>query len=149
MFKHIAIPTDGSRPCDRGVKAGVKLARSLGAKVTGVFVIPPYRRPIDGEAALYYMPGMSAEEYKKQCLKAAKRALAAVQIEAQSAGVACDTRIVTAPRTHAGILRAVQATKCDAIVMASNGRGAASGLLLGSETTRVLAHATLPVLVTR
>jgi len=149
MFKHIAIPTDGSRLCDRGVKAGVKLARSLGAKVTGVFVIPPYRRPIDGEAALYYMPGMSAEQYKKQCLKAAKKALAAVQIEAQRAGVACDTRIVTAPRTHVGILRAARATKCDAIAMASNGRGSASGLLLGGETTRVLAHATLPVLVTR
>jgi len=149
MFKHIAIPTDGSRLCDRGVKAGVTLARSLGAKVTGVFVIPPYRRPIDGEAALYYMPGMSAEQYKKQCLKAAKKALAAVQIEAQRAGVACDTRIVTAPRTHVGILRAARATKCDAIAMASNGRGAASGLLLGGETTRVLAHATLPVLVTR
>lgn len=41
MFKHIAIPTDGSKLGARGVKAGVRLAQALGAKVTGVYVIPP------------------------------------------------------------------------------------------------------------
>jgi len=39
--------------------------------------------------------------------------------------------------------------KHDAIAMASHGRGAVGGLLLGSETTRVLAQSKLPVLVTR
>jgi nucleotide-binding universal stress UspA family protein len=33
--------------------------------------------------------------------------------------------------------------------MASHGRGAVGGLLLGSETARVLSHSKLPVLVTR
>jgi len=33
--------------------------------------------------------------------------------------------------------------------MASHGRGGLGGLLLGSETSRVLAHSKLPVLVTR
>jgi nucleotide-binding universal stress UspA family protein len=82
-------------------------------------------------------------------LKAAKKALAAVEIEANSAGVACETRIVTDERPHAGILRAARAAKCDAIAMATHGRGAMGGLLLGSETTRVLSHSKLPVLVTR
>ena len=137
MFKHIAIPTDGSKLAGKGVKAGVKLAQSLGAKVTGVYVIPPYA------------PGRSAREYKKQSEQAAKKALAEVQIEAQTAGVPCATRIVTSPKPSDGILRAARAAKCDAIAMASHGRGAVSGLLLGSETNRVLAHSKLPVLVTR
>jgi nucleotide-binding universal stress UspA family protein len=149
MFKHIAIPTDGSKLAEKGVRAGVKLAQSLGARVTGVYVIPPFQPPVYGEAAAYYVPGMTPEEYKKQCLKAAKKALAAVQIEAQTAGVPCDIRIVTERRPHAGILRATRAAKCDAIAMASHGRGAVSGLLLGSETTRLLARSKLPVLVTR
>jgi len=34
LFKHILIPTDGSRLAAKGVKAGVKLARSLGAQCT-------------------------------------------------------------------------------------------------------------------
>jgi nucleotide-binding universal stress UspA family protein len=131
------------------VKAGVRLAQSLGAKVTGIYVIPPYTPPIYGEAAVYFVPGMKPEEYKKACTKAARKALAGLQIEAQSAGVPCNTRIVTAPRPHEGILRAARAAKCDAIAMASHGRGAVGGLLLGSETSRVLSLSKLPVLVTR
>jgi nucleotide-binding universal stress UspA family protein len=53
---------------------------------------------------------------------------------------------VTAERPHKGILRAA---RCAAIVMASHGRGAVGGLILGSETARVLSHSKLPVLVTR
>ncbi|HEV8107339.1 MAG TPA: universal stress protein [Burkholderiales bacterium] len=149
MFKHIAIPTDGSKLADKGVRAGVRLAQSLGAKVTGVYVVPPWRPAVYGEIAVYYVPGMSPADYKTQSLKSAKKALAAVEIEAKSAGVACETRIVTAERPHAGILRAARAAKCDAIAMASHGRGAVGGLLLGSETARVLSHSKLPVLVTR
>jgi nucleotide-binding universal stress UspA family protein len=149
MFKHIAIPTDGSKLANKGVKAGVKLAQSLGAKVTGVYVIPPFAPPVYGEAALYYIPGMSPAEYKEQCEKAAKKALAEVEIEAQTAGVPCATRIVTSRKPGDGILRAARSAKCDAIAMSSHGRGALTGLLLGSETNRVLAHSRLPVLVTR
>jgi len=149
MFKHIAIPTDGSKLAGKGVKAGVRLAQSLGAKVTGVYVIPPFSPSIYGEAALYYVPGMSPREYKKHCEQTAKRALAEVQIEAQTAGVPCATRIVTSPEPYHGILRAARAAKCDAIAMASHGRGAIGGLLLGSETSRVLSHSKLPVLVAR
>ena len=72
-----------------------------------------------------------------------------MQIEAQTAGVPCATRIVTSPGPYHGILRAARAAKCDAIAMASHGRGAIGGLLLGSETSRVLSHSKLPVLVAR
>jgi nucleotide-binding universal stress UspA family protein len=102
-----------------------------------------------GEAAAYFVPGMSEADYRKQCLKEAKKALAAVQIEAQTAGVPCETRVVTAPQPAAGILRGARAARCDAIAMASHGRSGVAGLLLGSETSRELAHSKLPVLVTR
>ena len=39
--------------------------------------------------------------------------------------------------------------KCDAVVMASHGRGGLGGLILGSETTHVLAKSKIPVLVVR
>lgn len=42
MFKHILLPTDGSKLALKGVKAGVKLAKALGARVTGVYVVSPY-----------------------------------------------------------------------------------------------------------
>ena len=40
MFKNILIPTDGSDVSRRAIKAGVRLAQSLGAKVTGYYAIP-------------------------------------------------------------------------------------------------------------
>ena len=64
--------------------------------------------------------------------------------EAQKQG-----HILTAAQVHEGILKVARAAKCDAIAMASHGRGGIAGVLLGSETTRVLAHSKLPVLVTR
>ena len=54
MYKHILIPTDGSPLAARGAKAGVKLARALGAKVTALYVATPYAPAVYGDAAVYY-----------------------------------------------------------------------------------------------
>ncbi len=148
MFRHILIPTDGSKLAAKGIKVGVKLARTLGARVTGVYVVLPYMPPVYGEAAIYYA-GYSAKEYKANVEKAAKKALAVVEIEAQTAGVPSATRIVSDAPPWAGILKAARARKCDAIVIASHGRGGVGGLLLGSETQRVLSHSKIPVVVIR
>ena len=51
--------------------------------------------------------------------------------------------------TSEAILAAAKKAKCDGIVMASHGRKGLAGLLLGSETTKVLTHSKLPVLVIR
>jgi nucleotide-binding universal stress UspA family protein len=63
--------------------------------------------------------------------------------------VPCSTQFVTAERAWEGILRVAKARRCDLLSIASHGRGGLSGLLIGSETQRVLAHSKLPVLVTR
>ena len=149
MFKHILIPTDGSKLAAKGVKAGVKLAKALGAKVTGLYVIFPYVPPVYDEAALYYIPGVSAQETRKLFEKQAKKALAAVELEARAARVRCGTRFVTQDQPWRAILRTSRSSGCDAIVMASHGRGGLGGLILGSETTRVLANSRIPVLVVR
>ena len=149
MFRHILIPTDGSKLAARGARAGVRLAKALGAKVTGLYVIFPYVPRVYGEAALYYVPGVSAKEAKKLLEKQAKKALAAIEIEAQTARVPCSTRFVTRDQPWKAILRTARARKCDMIVMASHGRGGLGGLILGSETTHVLASSRIPVFVIR
>ena len=148
MFKHILVPTDGSKLAAKGVKAGVKLAKTLGARVTGVCVIPPYMPAMSAEGASY-IPAAAPREYKKASERAAKKALAAVEIEAQTAGVPCATVFVTDPQPWGGIVRIARSKRCDAIAMASHGRGGLGGLILGSETQRVLAHSKVPVLVVR
>jgi nucleotide-binding universal stress UspA family protein len=68
---------------------------------------------------------------------------------ARAAHVRCTTRQVTDVQPWRGILRAARRARCDMIVMASHGRGAVGGLILGSETQHVLAHSKIPVLVAR
>jgi nucleotide-binding universal stress UspA family protein len=148
MFKRILVPTDGSKLALKGVKAGAKLARSLRARVTGVYVVAPYMPPMYGEAAMY-VPGLSPNEYKKNAERSAKKALDAIQAEARRAGAPFTAKIVYDALPWEGILRAARAGKCDAIVMASHGRGGLGGLILGSETQRVLAHSKIPVLIVR
>jgi nucleotide-binding universal stress UspA family protein len=148
MFKHILLPVDGSRLALKGAKAGVRLAKALGARVTPVYVIPPFMPVAYGDAAVY-VPALSPVEYRRATEKGARKALAAVEAEAKKARVRCKSRFVTAAQVYDGILRTARGAKCDAIAMASHGRGGLAGVLLGSETTRVLAHSKVPVLVLR
>ena len=145
MFRHILIPSDGSKLAAKGVKAGVKLARALGARTTGVYVRPDRPPPIYGEAALYYLQG----NYEKIADKEARTALAAIEREARAAGVACAIRTFKAVHPWQGILAAARAARCDVIVMASHGRSGVGGAILGSETQHVLARSTVPVMVMR
>jgi len=149
MFKHILIPTDGSALAAKGTRTGVRLAKALGARVTGVYVIGPYIPPLGPDVTMMYVPGIAPQEYDKAAKAQAAKALALIEREAKAAGVRCRTQAVAAPHPWQGILKAARAGKCDAIAMASHGRSGLGGLILGSETARVLAHSKIPVIVTR
>ena len=57
------------------------------------------------------------------------------------------TRVLREGHPDDIILRMADGEGCDLIVMASHGRRALASVLVGSETQKVLAHTTLPVLV--
>jgi nucleotide-binding universal stress UspA family protein len=147
LYAHILLPTDGSSLATRGAKAGVRLAKALGAKVTAVYVGMPYAATIYGEAMVY--AGPSPREHKRLSEQAAQKAFAPVVLEARRAGANCATLLAVDSKPWEGILKTARARRCDAIVMASHGRSALGGLLLGSQTQRVLAHSRIPVLVIR
>lgn len=101
------------------------------------------------EAALYYAPGRSAKEGMRLYQEQAKKALGRISFEARKAGVRCATRFVTMGQPWQAILHMARSARCDAIVMGSHGRGGLAGLILGGETTHVLARSRIPVLVVR
>jgi nucleotide-binding universal stress UspA family protein len=147
MYKHILIPTDGSKLSHRAVAAGVKLARALGARVTGLFAAPA-ATPLVYRDLLpvgYATPQRNAALIRR----AAQRHLAVVERAAKSAGVRCETVSVTDDFPADAILSLAKRRKCDLIFMASHGRRGLKGVLLGSETQKVLTHARIPVLVCR
>lgn len=149
MFKNILLPTDGSTLAARGIKAGVKLAKALGARVTGVHVAGPYMPPVYGEAALFYYDDTTQASFDKAAKRLADKALDVVLREAKAAGVRASVEAITEPLPWEGILKVARAKACDAIVMSSHGRSGLGGVLLGSETNKVLAHSKIPVVVIR
>ena len=91
----------------------------------------------------------SPSRYRETVKREGKKALAVLEIEAQAAGVESREAMLAAPTPWEGIIRTAKSKKCDLIVMASHGRRGLAGLLLGSETTKVLTHSKTPVLVCR
>ena len=148
MYRHILVPTDGSKLSQKAIRTAVRLARAVGARVTGVYVIPPYSPPTYGEGVIYGQV-ISPGRYRKSVKREAKKALAVVEVEAQTAGVESGETMLAANNPWEGITRTAKSKKCDLIVMASHGRRGLAGLLLGSETTKVLTHSTIPTLVYR
>jgi nucleotide-binding universal stress UspA family protein len=149
LFRHILIPTDGSRLAAKAIKPGVKLAKALGAKVTGVYVVAPFIPAVYADAAVGYVPGITLAEYERAAKAQAKKALALLERAAAGARVRCATRIEEEMQPWRGILKAARKSRCDGIAMASHGRSGLGGAILGSQTARVLAHSKLPVLVLR
>lgn len=148
MYRHILVATDGSKLSLKAVRAAASLAASVGARLTGLYVMPEYTAPLYGEAALY-IPDVSPRGFKEAVEKDATAALAAVAKVAEAEEVQFASLKVTNAQPWAAIIKAAQAKKCDLIVMASHGRRGLAGFVLGSETTKVLTHSKTHVLVCR
>jgi len=148
MYKHILVPTDGSKLSAKAIRTAARLARLSGAKLTGLCVTPPYVPPVYTEGMMTY--GVTSPRAHKELKeKEAKKALAVVDIEAQTSGVDVSRISLTADQPWRAIISTARSKKCDLIVMASHGRRGLSALLLGSETAKVLTHSKIPVLVCR
>jgi nucleotide-binding universal stress UspA family protein len=141
MYKHVLIATDGSELAGRAVATGLALAKALKAEVTAVTVTEPW--------AAVVAEGFPYQEYQKAGAEQAARILAAVSDAAKGSGLECATVHVPDRYPAEGIVDCASEKGCDLIVMASHGRRGLSKLLLGSETTRVLTHSSVPVLVCR
>ena len=147
MYKHILVPTDGSEISDETILAAVKLAKVLGAKLTGFFATEDY--PVSPFAD--YVPGSIAtpEEFRIAQEALAKQYLGILAREAKAAGVPYAIDFAPSVSPYKAIIHAAEEKGCDLILMASHGRRGMGGLLLGSETNKVLTHSKIPVLVYR
>ena len=145
MYKHILVATDGSELGGIAVAAGFDLARQLGAQVMVVTVTEPWTAVVIGEPGF----GFPVEGYVKSTNESAARVLSGVTKLARKADLRCTTLHAKDQYPAEAILEAAKENGCDLIVLASHGRRGLGRLLLGSVAVKVLAHATVPVLVCR
>ena len=143
MFKHILLPIDGSKLSEEAARNAIEFAKSINASVTGFHVIVP------DHSLMIPRPRDTDEQYYEDSRHQAEGYLDAVGRVAHEAGVPYETDYVIASHPYEAIIRAAEAKGCDLIVMASHGRHGVQGLLIGSETNKVLTHTKLPVLVLR
>lgn len=148
MFKHILLPTDGSKLSDRAVQRGLEFAKQIGARVTAVHVIPEFRMMADESFALPASADLK-RRYDKEAKSRTDRMLAKIGERAAAAGVKYEGVGIVGDVPYELIIETAKKHKCDLIMMASHGRRGISSLLLGSETAKVLTHSKIPVLVVR
>jgi nucleotide-binding universal stress UspA family protein len=147
MFKHILVPTDGSPLSADTVKRAITYARETGAKVTFFFAKPDYPVAFYGEGAL--IDPTTPDKFAEMAEQQAREILAAHEAAAKAEGVNCAGLSSVSDIPYEAIIAAAEQVGADLIFMASHGRRGISGLLLGSETQKVLTHSKIPVLVYR
>lgn len=149
MYKHILISTDGSDVAQKGVDHGLSLAKTLGAKVTVVTVTE--RFPIYADVTgVGWVPGPTeVADYEASQKKWADGVLGKVKAAADKLGVEAETVHVPDALPAEAILETAKSRGCSLIAMSSHGRRGLGRLLLGSQTSEVLAHSPVPVLVVR
>lgn len=141
MHRHILIPTDGSALSQAAVEYGIALAKSVDAKVTVLTVSTPFH--------ILAVEPDTAEQHAKQVAAHAKKYLDTAKEVALAAGVVCETVHLEHDHPYLAIIETAARKSCDLIVMASHGRRGISAAVLGSETSKVLTHSSIPVLVVR
>ena len=142
MYKHILIPTDGSRRSETAAHAAIQLAKILGARVTALHVVPQAEYP--ALEAWVHNDTKFADHIDGAFRRHAAMFLENVRDAALRAGVRCDCRIAKAPLPHEAIVAAAHENKCDLIFMAPHDleRGSSE-----SETLKVAGLGDIPVLV--
>ena len=143
MYHHLMVPLDDSPLAVDTVRQAVEFARVVGAKVTFFHAQADF-----GATSLAALERvLSPAAFNEHMAGEARAILAKAEVVARSAGVSYDSASMTSDRPYEAILGVAEARGCDLIFIASHGRRGIKGLMLGSETQKVLQHTTIPVLV--
>ena len=148
MFKHILLPTDGTELSENAANKAIEFAKSVGASISALYVRQEYS-PILATEGLGYIDPLTVEQFEKSAEQYARHCLAFVEKAAAAAAVPCDSSVATGFQVFEAIVQTAEEKGCDLIWMASHGRRGVTGLIVGSETTKVLTHSKIPVLVYR
>ena len=146
-YRHILVPTDGSEISERAVEQAVSLAAALGARLRLLHVQVSFPISLVGVGELVEPSTVDALMAATQ--QRAETILGEAMARAAAAGVEAEQSLLVNPQPHQAILEEARTHGCDLIVMASHGRRGLEGLLIGSETQRVLTQSSCPMLVVR
>ena len=147
MFKKILVPTDGSPLSDKAINAAIEFAKAMDGELVTLCVAEPYVYSALVEGAGVFP--MDSVAYDEKAQEIAQHNVDKAAALARAQGVTCKTAVALSFSPYEEIVRTAESSACDVIFMASHGRKGLNKLFVGSETQKVLAHSTIPVLVFR
>jgi len=140
MFEKVLLAVDGSDHALHAARTAADLARTISSKEFRIIVAYDFIPPYLGEPNMQYAIDARLEDAKAILDNALK----------EVGNIPCEihTELIEGSEAEA-IINVATTRKSDVIVMGSRGRGTLAGLLLGSTSQKVVAHAPCPVLIVR
>ncbi len=145
MYRNLFVPVDGSALSERAMVDSIRLAKQLGAAITGFVVEPDAPLPTVGTQLPAYEK--QTERHIERTDTHAHRVLTHFEVKAAEAGVAFTGLHARTDGVDRAIIAQAEESGCDMIVMVTHGRGTLGELVFGSHTKNVLARSKLPLLV--
>ena len=139
MFKRILLAVDGSDHALRAAKVAADLARSMKSELRVVIAYEPIP---------WYLGEPNLQDAINARLKDAQNILQKAVASVGDVPDEIHTELIEGDSAEA-IIEVAKTRNSDVIVMGSRGLGTLAGLLLGSTSQKVVAHAPCPVLIVR
>ena len=144
MARPILHSSDFSPASGPAFRKALELAKSMRRPLLIAHVLSPVTL-VTGE--MYMAPNVWPM-LEQSIELVARRGMARLLKQARAAGVRASSLLLRGT-THDAIVRAARTRHAEMIVMGTHGRTGVKGVLLGSVASRVLTHATCPVMTVR
>jgi nucleotide-binding universal stress UspA family protein/hemerythrin-like domain-containing protein len=145
MYRHLLVPIENSDLSTVTIGRAVEFALALGARITFFHASADHAASISGDAEIVRMT--APEDYAYNFAGRARELLTKAESAARARGVPCASASTVSDSPYTAIIEAARAAGCDLIFMASHGRRSTLGMMLGSQTLKVLINSEIPVLV--
>lgn len=143
MFRHILVPTDGSQPSMAAGQLAIRLAASLDARITFVYVVDT--AVVD---ELTETSGKLVQQVRLELERTGQRYLDHLSRLAVNAGLQVE-RLILQGTPYGEIENLARDQGIDLIVIGQVGHRGPRRILIGSVTERVIEYAPCPVLVVK
>lgn len=144
MYRHLLVPIDDTDRSIETVGQAVAFALALGARITFFHAQPDHASSLFGSTEVIRL--VAPAEFTYVCEARTHELLAKAESAARAQGVSCDSRSSVSNAPHQAILAAAREAGCDLIFIGAHGKNSDTGMMLGSQTLKLLMHSDIPVL---
>jgi nucleotide-binding universal stress UspA family protein len=138
-YRSLLVPFDGSISSEKALLRAVALAKTDGAEIAVLYVIPRYEEMVDF---------FKTEAIKKSLYQEAEKIVGGAEKLASGLGLSIKAVV---QEGHAGdkIVEIANTMKHDLIVVGTHGWSGMNKAIMGSTVERVISHASCPILIAK